>query len=106
MKVKEIPITGWVVSSAACILSGILLYELIFGNDGTIGVLLTFACSFLVFYLCLLFFLILANLCIFDRYNEYLCRNYVKACVSDVKERIRDVKRKIDGVFKTTYKFK
>ena len=100
MSMKEIPITGWVVSSVAGILSCILLYEHLLYEIGCLpGWLVSMFISVAVFMLFSLLFGELADNRIFTRCDEFIWEHKVKAWG-------RDVKRKIDCVSKTTYKFK
>lgn len=100
MSMKKVPITGWVVSVASGILSGVLLYEhILYKIEYVFGVFFSMCISAIVFMLVLLLFYTLAENLFFTRGNEFLWEYKVKAW-------IRDIKRKINSVFKTTYKFK
>lgn len=100
MSMKNFPITGWVVSVASGILSGVLLYEhILYKIEYGLGVLIAMCISSIVFGLVSLLFEVLAENLFFTRGNEFLWEYKVKAW-------IRDIKRKINSVFKTTYKFK
>lgn len=96
MSMKKVPITGWVVSVASGILSGILLYEHFLYE---LGVFFAACISAIVSGLVFLLFCTLAENRFFTRVDEFLWKYKVKAW-------IRDIKRKINSVFKTTYKFK